>query len=61
MRRSARVQPGVICDRLRDAAAPYGLTFGPDSATHDHATIGGIGRQQLLRHPFGDGRQDVSA
>ncbi|WP_338320976.1 FAD-dependent oxidoreductase, partial [Streptomyces lonarensis] len=24
--RTARVQPGVICDRLRDAAAPHGLT-----------------------------------
>ncbi|WP_055481986.1 FAD-binding and (Fe-S)-binding domain-containing protein [Sphaerimonospora mesophila] len=41
-RRSARVQPGVICDALRDAAEPYGLTFGPDPATHDHATLGGM-------------------
>ncbi|WP_432921056.1 FAD-binding and (Fe-S)-binding domain-containing protein [Microbispora sp. CA-135349] len=42
LRRTARVQPGVICDELRDAAARYGLTFGPDPATHDHATIGGM-------------------
>jgi FAD/FMN-containing dehydrogenase/Fe-S oxidoreductase len=40
--RSARVQPGVICDSLRDAAEEHGLTFGPDPATHDHATLGGM-------------------
>ncbi|MGH8960215.1 MAG: FAD-binding and (Fe-S)-binding domain-containing protein [Jatrophihabitantaceae bacterium] len=39
---SARVQPGVICDSLRDAAEDHGLTFGPDPATHDHATLGGM-------------------
>jgi FAD/FMN-containing dehydrogenase len=32
-RRRARVQPGVICDDLRDAAEEHGLTFGPDPAT----------------------------
>jgi FAD/FMN-containing dehydrogenase/Fe-S oxidoreductase len=41
-RRQARVQPGVICDELRDAAEEHGLTFGPDPATHDHATLGGM-------------------
>jgi FAD/FMN-containing dehydrogenase/Fe-S oxidoreductase len=41
-RRVARVQPGTICDTLRDAAEGYGLTFGPDPATHDHATLGGM-------------------
>jgi FAD/FMN-containing dehydrogenase/Fe-S oxidoreductase len=40
--RTARVQPGVICDSLRDAAEEHGLTFGPDPATHDHATLGGM-------------------
>ncbi len=40
--RSAQVQPGVICDQLRDAAEQHGLTFGPDPATHDHATLGGM-------------------
>ncbi len=39
--RSARVQPGVICDQLRDAAGQHGLTFAPDLATHDHCTLGG--------------------
>jgi FAD/FMN-containing dehydrogenase len=28
--RTARVQPGVVLDALRDAARPHGLTFGPD-------------------------------
>jgi FAD/FMN-containing dehydrogenase/Fe-S oxidoreductase len=41
-RRTARVEPGCILDTLRDAAAPHGLTFGPDPATHDHNTLGGM-------------------
>ena len=28
--KQARVQPGVICDDLRDAAEAHRLTFGPD-------------------------------
>jgi FAD/FMN-containing dehydrogenase/Fe-S oxidoreductase len=40
--RTARVQPGVICDALRDAARPHGLTFGPDPSTHNRCTIGGM-------------------
>lgn len=38
----ARVQPGLICDRLREEAAPHGLTWGPDPATHTHCTFGGM-------------------
>lgn len=41
-RRIARVQPGVICDQLRDAAAEHGLTYGPDPSTHSRCTIGGM-------------------
>jgi FAD/FMN-containing dehydrogenase/Fe-S oxidoreductase len=41
-RRLARVQPGTILDVLRDAAERYHLTFGPDPATHDHNTLGGM-------------------
>lgn len=41
-RRLARVQPGVVLDALRNETAPYGLTFGPDPATHDHCTLGGM-------------------
>jgi FAD/FMN-containing dehydrogenase/Fe-S oxidoreductase len=38
----ARVQPGTVLDTLRDAASQYGLTFGPDPATHNRCTLGGM-------------------
>jgi len=38
----ARVQPGTINDTLRNAAKPYTLTWGPDPATHNHCTFGGM-------------------
>jgi FAD/FMN-containing dehydrogenase len=38
----ARVQPGTICDTLRNAAKPHILTWGPDPAAHDHCTFGGM-------------------
>ncbi|HEY4258880.1 MAG TPA: FAD-dependent oxidoreductase, partial [Schlesneria sp.] len=38
----ARVQPGTVCDTLRNAAEPHTLTWGPDPATHDHCTFGGM-------------------
>jgi FAD/FMN-containing dehydrogenase/Fe-S oxidoreductase len=41
-RRIARVEPGVVLDDLRSAAARYGLTFGPDPSTHNRCTIGGM-------------------
>lgn len=40
--RTATVEPGVVCDGLRDAAAEYGLTYGPDPSTHSRCTIGGM-------------------
>ena len=40
--RLATVQPGCVLDRLRDAAKPHDLTFGPDPATHSHCTLGGM-------------------
>ena len=40
--RTARVQPGVVLDDLRDAARPHGLTFGPDPSTHNRCTLGGM-------------------
>jgi len=47
----ARVQPGVICDQLRDAAEEYDLTFGPDPATHAFCTLGGmIGNNSCGNH-----------
>ena len=41
-KRIARVQPGVVLDRLRSAAEKHHLTFGPDPATHDRCTLGGM-------------------
>ncbi|HVY58776.1 MAG TPA: FAD-binding and (Fe-S)-binding domain-containing protein [Xanthobacteraceae bacterium] len=41
-RRLARVQPGCVLDELRNAAEKHHLTFGPDPATHDHNTLGGM-------------------
>src|SRR5216684_1969037 len=38
----ARVQPGIVLDDLRDAAEKHQLTFGPDPATHNRCTIGGM-------------------
>ena len=38
----ARVQPGVICDQLRNAAEAHHLTYGPDPATHEYCTFGGM-------------------
>ena len=40
--RTARVEPGLVLDRLQDAARPHGLAFGPDPATHSHCTLGGM-------------------
>lgn len=40
--RTARVQPGVVLDDLQHAAAPYGLMYGPDPATHAWCTFGGM-------------------
>jgi FAD/FMN-containing dehydrogenase/Fe-S oxidoreductase len=38
----ARVEPGVVLDRVRDAAELHQLTFAPDPATHSRCTIGGM-------------------
>jgi FAD/FMN-containing dehydrogenase/Fe-S oxidoreductase len=38
----AVVQPGCVLDHLRQAAEEHHLTFGPDPATHDHNTLGGM-------------------
>lgn len=40
--RSALVEPGVVCDALRDAAEVHGLTFAPDPSTHSRCTLGGM-------------------
>ncbi|MGD0348597.1 MAG: FAD-binding and (Fe-S)-binding domain-containing protein [Terracidiphilus sp.] len=38
----ARIQPGIVLDRLRDAAEVHHLTYAPDPATHSRCTLGGI-------------------
>lgn len=41
-RRLARVEPGMVLDDLRRRAEEFHLTFGPDPATHNHCTLGGM-------------------
>jgi FAD/FMN-containing dehydrogenase/Fe-S oxidoreductase len=56
-RRLANVLPGTICDTLRDQAGEHGLTFGPDPATHDHCTLGGmIGNNSCGTHSITAGK-----
>jgi FAD/FMN-containing dehydrogenase/Fe-S oxidoreductase len=58
-RRIARVQPGVVLDRLRSAAEKHHLTFGPDPATHDRCTLGGmIGNNSCGVHSVMAGKTD---
>lgn len=40
--RTATVQPGVILAALNKAAGKYGLQFGPDPASAERATMGGV-------------------
>ncbi|MGA9974686.1 MAG: FAD-linked oxidase C-terminal domain-containing protein, partial [Candidatus Sulfotelmatobacter sp.] len=58
-RRIARVQPGVVLDRLRAAAEKHHLTFGPDPATHSRCTLGGmIGNNSCGVHSVMAGKTD---
>ena len=40
--RTVWVQPGIVLDRVREAAEEFELTFAPDPATHNRCTIGGM-------------------
>jgi FAD/FMN-containing dehydrogenase/Fe-S oxidoreductase len=40
--RTARVGPGLVLDDLNRAAGAHGLMFGPDVATANRATLGGM-------------------
>ena len=56
-RRRARVRPGAICDEVRHAAEAYGLTYGPDPATHEYCTFGGmIGNNSCGTHSLMAGK-----
>ncbi|MCC7105866.1 MAG: FAD-binding oxidoreductase, partial [Chloroflexi bacterium] len=58
-RRLARVQPGVVLDDLRAEAERHHLTFGPDPATHDRCTLGGmIGNNSCGAHALMAGKTD---
>ncbi len=55
--RTATVQTGIVLDALRRAAAPHGLTFGPDPASHSRCTLGGmIGNDACGNHSVAFGR-----
>ncbi|HXY14467.1 MAG TPA: FAD-linked oxidase C-terminal domain-containing protein [Terriglobales bacterium] len=59
IRKIARVQPGVILDHLRAAAEKRHLTYGPDPATHDRCTLGGmIGNNSCGVHSVMAGKTD---
>jgi FAD/FMN-containing dehydrogenase/Fe-S oxidoreductase len=58
-RRIARVQPGVVLDNLRNAAEKHHLTFGPDPASHNRCTLGGmIGNNSCGVHSVMAGKTD---
>jgi FAD/FMN-containing dehydrogenase/Fe-S oxidoreductase len=55
--RTARIQPGVVCDTLRNAAEKYQLTWGPDPSTHSRCTLGGmIGNNSCGTHSLFAGK-----
>lgn len=54
---TAVVQPGVTIAQLQQAAAPYGLRFGPDPSTWTRCTIGGaIGNDACGPHALSAGK-----
>jgi FAD/FMN-containing dehydrogenase/Fe-S oxidoreductase len=56
---TARVEPGVVLDRLRAEAEKHHLTFAPDPATHDRCTLGGmIGNNSCGVHSIMAGKTD---
>ena len=55
--RIARVQPGVVLDRLSKEARPYGLHYPIDPSTRNRATIGGgIGNNSCGAHSVRHGK-----
>jgi FAD/FMN-containing dehydrogenase/Fe-S oxidoreductase len=57
VKKTARVEPGVVLDHLRAAAERFHLTFAPDPATHTHNTLGGmIGNNSCGPHSVMAGR-----
>ncbi|MGB8647735.1 MAG: FAD-binding and (Fe-S)-binding domain-containing protein, partial [Anaerolineae bacterium] len=55
----ARVQPGLVLDNLRREAERHHLTYGPDPATHNRCTLGGmIGNNSCGAHSIMAGKTD---
>jgi FAD/FMN-containing dehydrogenase/Fe-S oxidoreductase len=55
--KTAVVQPGVVLDRVREAAEEFDLTFAPDPATHSRCTLGGmIGNNSCGTHSLLGGK-----
>jgi FAD/FMN-containing dehydrogenase/Fe-S oxidoreductase len=40
--RWVRAEPGLVCDALNAALRPHGLMYGPDPASANRATVGGM-------------------
>ncbi|MDR5695889.1 MAG: FAD-linked oxidase C-terminal domain-containing protein [Armatimonadota bacterium] len=65
--RWARVQPGVVQDELNREVRPYGLRLGPDTATSNRATLGGMignnscGARSLVYGKMVDHVEEVTA
>jgi len=56
-RKLAVVEPGIVLDRVREAAEEHHLTFAPDPATHSRCTIGGmIGNNSCGTHALMGGK-----
>lgn len=55
--RLATVEPGIVLDRVREAAELHHLTFAPDPATHSRCTLGGmIGNNSCGTHALMGGK-----
>ncbi|HSU61346.1 MAG TPA: FAD-binding oxidoreductase, partial [Bryobacteraceae bacterium] len=58
-RKYAWVEPGLILDTLRDETEKHHLTVGPDPATHEYCTLGGmIGNNSCGVHSVTAGRTE---
>jgi FAD/FMN-containing dehydrogenase/Fe-S oxidoreductase len=54
---TASVEPGVICDQLKEVTEPHHLILPPDPATHQYCTLGGmIGNNSCGAHSVMGGR-----
>jgi FAD/FMN-containing dehydrogenase/Fe-S oxidoreductase len=55
--RTTVVEPGIVLDRVREAAERFDLTFAPDPATHSRCTLGGmIGNNSCGTHSLLGGK-----